>query len=58
VSDRLHVVPVDDLVEHDIGEDGDCVCGPDVEFREDGEILYVHHSLDGRERFERDAAAD
>jgi hypothetical protein len=46
-----HVVPVDDLVEHDDSED--CVCGPTTEpvKREDGSMgwLVVHHALDGRE---------
>lgn len=49
----LHVVPVDDLVEHDTSIDAACVCVPTdtpVE-QEDGTIrwLAVHHSLDGRE---------
>lgn len=46
-----HVVPVNDLIEH---EDEDCVCGPKltpVKSEVDGGInwLYTHHSLDGRE---------
>lgn len=57
VSDALHVVPVDDLIDHDSSTDEpDCICGPEVEpvERDDGSIrwLIVHHSLDGRERFE------
>lgn len=51
----VHVVPVNDLIEH---PDNDCPCGPDVEpvFREDGSNgwLIVHHSLDGREKEESD----
>ena len=52
-----HVVPVDDLIAHDSSTDEpDCICGPEVEpvERDDGSIGYliVHHSLDGRERFE------
>lgn len=48
-DETLHVMPVDDLIEHD----ADCVCGPTtvpVE-RDDGTIGFyvVHHSLDGRE---------
>ncbi|AAR89783.1 hypothetical protein PBI_PATTYP_66 [Mycobacterium phage PattyP] len=51
----VHVLPVDDLIEHeDIGDD--CVCGPEIEpvFDADGACGWVitHHSLDGRERFE------
>lgn len=52
MSHRVHVLPVNDLIEHD--EEGDeCICGPKVEpvFREDGSNgwLISHHSLDGRE---------
>jgi len=48
----VHVLPVDDLIEHkDVGDD--CVCGPTVEPVEgdDGYIgwLISHNSLDGRE---------
>ena len=53
-----HVVPVDDLIEHDASPD--CICGPEAEpaRREDGSIgyVYTHHSLDGREAEERRAA--
>jgi len=50
-----HVVPVDDLIAHDVSED--CICGPEcipVE-RDDGSIgyIYSHHSLDGRELLEK-----
>lgn len=47
---RVHVMPNDDLVVHDSSED--CVCGPDCEFISGGAV-FVHHSLDGRERDER-----
>jgi hypothetical protein len=50
----VHVVPVNDLVEHEC-EGTDCICGPDLEQVEgdDGDgWLVTHHSLDGRERFE------
>lgn len=54
----LHVVPIDDLVEHDT-DGGDCVCTPRVEavHRDDGSNgwLHTHHSLDGRELHEPDA---
>lgn len=50
-ADDTHVVPVGDLVEHELS-DG-CVCGPRAErvTRVDGSDgwLVVHHSLDGRE---------
>lgn len=49
----VHVVPVNDLIEH---PDDDCPCGPTVEpvFCEDGSSgwLVTHHSLDGRELHE------
>jgi len=48
----VHVVPVNDLVEHDdIGDE--CICGVSIEAvkGEDGSVRWVitHHSLDGRE---------
>jgi hypothetical protein len=49
---RIHVLPLDDLIEHEQSED--CVCGPDVELVSavnDG-WLISHHSLDGREAWE------
>lgn len=50
----VHVVPRNDLIEHDSSED--CACGPTPEavFRDDGSNgwVYTHHSLDGRERRE------
>lgn len=50
----LHVVPVDDLIEHVTF--GDCPCGPDTRpvQRDDGSLGWgkVHHSLDGREALE------
>lgn len=54
--DIIHVYPVNDLVEHDTSEGGDCPCGPRTEpvKREDGSMgwLVTHHSLDGREQQE------
>jgi hypothetical protein len=49
------VVPVDDVIEHELGPD--CVCGPEIEHirPEDatcsrpGGYMTTHHSLDGRE---------
>lgn len=49
----VHVVPVNDLIEHDSDTDEGCPCGPAPEpvFRDDGSCGWVvsHHSLDGRE---------
>lgn len=51
-TDTRHVVPVDDLIEHDTDTDS-CICGPEITpvERDDGSIAWivVHHSLDGRE---------
>ena len=50
----LHVLPVDDLIDHTDSED--CICGPTINplQQDDGTIdwLVVHHSLDGRENHE------
>jgi hypothetical protein len=52
MTDRVHVHPANDLVEHDTVSD-DCVCGPSMRpvRQDDGSITWVitHHSLDGRE---------
>jgi hypothetical protein len=44
----IHIFPAEDIIEHVLLED--CVCGPSAELH--GRWLYIHHSLDGRERFE------
>lgn len=47
-SDELHIVPEDDLREHDASST--CWCCP----AEDCETLglWIHNALDGRERYE------
>lgn len=49
-----HVVPVDDVINHETTDS--CVCGPTPEAvpRRDGSIgwVVVHHSLVGREQAE------
>ncbi len=48
----IHVLPLNDLIEHEESED--CPCGPDVELvsaLNDGWVVS-HHSLDGREESE------
>lgn len=51
----IHTYPSRDLIEHET-EGDDCACGPTVEpvEREDGSFGWhiLHHSLDGRERYE------
>lgn len=48
---NVHVLPVNDLIDHD--ECDECVCGPELEpvICDDGTCnwLITHHSLDGRE---------
>ena len=46
----VHVTPVSDLIEHEEVDD-ECPCGPDAEFV-DGGVVYMHHSLDAREKHE------
>jgi hypothetical protein len=43
-----HIIPMDDLKEHEHG----CTCWCHPEKDEDYEDLYVHKSMDGREAFE------
>lgn len=49
-EDRIVMTPEGDLMEHDTA--GDCVCGPYIEHLGGRDWLYVHHSLDGREKHE------
>lgn len=52
-ADYIHVTPINDLVEHECDDDGECPCGLDVQpiEREDGTIawVYLHNALDGRD---------
>jgi hypothetical protein len=51
VDKDVHVLPVNDLREHE--ESRDCWCEPRVEADSDWTAaLIVHHSLDGRELVE------
>jgi hypothetical protein len=55
-GDHVHVVPLEDSIPHTETDDGDCICGTTTEptKRDDGSIgwVIIHHSLDGRERYE------
>jgi hypothetical protein len=57
----VHVIPADDLIEHDWSEESgqDCLCGPQIQpvFRANGSCgwVIVHHALDGRETGEADS---
>jgi hypothetical protein len=56
----LHVMPTDDIVDHEASDD--CVCGPEFELREGpaGQDMWiaVHWSADARERQEQRNPAD
>ena len=48
----IHVHPIDDIKEHDISDTGNtCSCNPSV-LLEDGEMIVIHNSFDGREGLE------
>jgi len=44
-EDGVHVIPLDDLVEHE--QTTTCICQPRVEF-DAGGMLVVHDAADGR----------
>lgn len=46
-----HILPTNDLKEHQ--EEGSlCECEPKVEIQENGDIMIIHNSFDGREAVE------
>lgn len=45
-----HILPVNDSDQHE--ELTTCKCFPAVEFVENGNMLVIHNSFDGREKFE------
>ena len=47
MTEPVHVVPIDDLVDHELTPS--CVCDPDLLDVDGGGIVWSHHSLDGRE---------
>jgi len=56
--DVIHVIPINDLIEHDTSGEEDCLCGPETELVQgpEGEDRWVvtHNALDGREHEEED----
>lgn len=47
-----HILPINDIESHE--EAGTmCKCGPKVTFVENGDMLVVHNSFDGREILEK-----
>jgi len=47
-----HILPVEDIEEHD--EHVACKCDPRIEVVDNGDILIIHNSFDGREYDEYD----
>lgn len=47
-----HIYPLNDLREHEFTHNGECWCDPQIEYGERN-VLCVHNSLDGREKYER-----
>lgn len=45
-----NILPINDLKDHQ--EDSTCECEPMVETLENGDIMIVHNSYDGREGLE------
>lgn len=45
-----HLLPMNDLKEHQ--EQSTCECEPEVEMQENGDMLVIHNSFDGREALE------
>ena len=46
----IHILPINDIKEHT--EESTCVCHPSVIF-ENGEMIIIHNSFDGREKTEQ-----
>lgn len=46
----IHILPLNDLKEHE--ELTTCECKPRIEILDNGEIMVVHNSYDGREYVE------
>jgi len=47
-----HVTPRNDLKDH-VRDGGKCWCKPIHDLTNDGEDLWIHNSMDGRELYER-----
>lgn len=45
-GNEMHLVPVDDLIGHEL--DSECICGPYWEDLGKGDFLVAHHPLDKR----------
>ena len=51
-----NILPMNDLKEHI--EESTCECGPSVEILENGDMMIIHNSYDGREILEQLNAPD
>jgi hypothetical protein len=47
-----HVLPINDVKEHI--EESTCECGPTLEILENGDMMFIHNSYDGREKEEEE----
>lgn len=47
-DDVWHILPIDDLRDHEPSKD--CWCHPTLD--DETEEFYIHHSMDGRELYE------
>ncbi len=47
-----HVYPLNDLREHVTDDSAECWCKPEHEIVPPAGEVIVHHSMDGREKFE------
>lgn len=51
----IHILPINDLKEHE--ESSTCECNPKL-MVENGEMIFVHNSFDGREEIEEGGMQD
>lgn len=47
----LHIMPINDIKEHI--DSSTCSCCPSAELQENGDIIMLHNSWDGREYVEQ-----
>jgi hypothetical protein len=50
LSDNYHILPLNDTEEHE--RSPFCQCEPKIEKQENGSMLIIHNSFDGREMVE------
>ena len=47
--DRIHIIPIDDIIEHETSKD--CPCQPSIDI-DDYDVIFMHHAFDNREIIE------